>query len=68
MRFRKLLCPTDFSPGARDALRVAIDLASGSDAELLLVHVWHPPYVYSESVIMDDLFVGLRADAEQGLA
>jgi universal stress protein A len=68
MKLRKLLCPTDFSAGARDALRTAIDLVAGSDAELVLVHVWYPPYVYSEATFADGLFADLRTDAEQGLA
>lgn len=43
MTFQKILYPTDFSPGARHALRVAVRLASESDAELVVTHVWHPP-------------------------
>lgn len=45
MTFRKILCPVDFSADAREARRLAIEM-SGSDTQLVLVHVWQPPYVY----------------------
>ncbi|HEX6245060.1 MAG TPA: universal stress protein [Polyangiales bacterium] len=37
--FQKILVPTDFSPHASAALRLACDLAAASGAALLLVHV-----------------------------
>jgi nucleotide-binding universal stress UspA family protein len=43
MAFRKIMCPTDFSPGARDAIRLAVRMAVASGAELVIAHVWHPP-------------------------
>jgi nucleotide-binding universal stress UspA family protein len=43
MTFKKILCPTDFSPGARHAVRVAVNVATATGAELVLAHVWHPP-------------------------
>jgi len=48
MSFTKILCPTDFSPGAHHALAVAIRLARESGAELVIAHAWHiPPIAYS---------------------
>jgi len=43
MRFRKILCPIDFSRGSLHAMRVAVRLANESDAELDLVHVCYLP-------------------------
>lgn len=43
MTFRKILCPTDFSPGSQHAMQVAVRLAAGAGAELVLAHVWHVP-------------------------
>jgi len=41
--FQKILCPIDFSPGSRLALRAAVRLASAANAELALAHVWDLP-------------------------
>jgi nucleotide-binding universal stress UspA family protein len=43
MTFKKLLCPTDFSPGAQHATRVAARIAAELGAELVVAHVWQPP-------------------------
>ena len=43
MGFMRIMCATDFSPGAEAALRVATRLAKEADAELVLVHVWQVP-------------------------
>lgn len=40
---RKILCPTDFSPGSQRALRVAVRLASELHAELVVMHAWEVP-------------------------
>ncbi len=45
MTFQKILCPVDFSPGSRRAMRVAIRLANEAGAELVLAHAWHVPPV-----------------------
>jgi universal stress protein A len=42
MLFRKILCPVDFSPCARQALQTAAQLAKESAAPLILAHVWQP--------------------------
>jgi nucleotide-binding universal stress UspA family protein len=43
MVFTKIVCPVDFSPCSREALRVAAELARDGSAELVLAHVWEPP-------------------------
>ena len=44
----KMLCPTDFSSGAAQALQAAARLASENNAELVIVHSWYlPPAVYA---------------------
>lgn len=42
MTFSKILCPVDFSEGAREAMRVAAGMARGPGATLVLVYVWQP--------------------------
>src|SRR3954452_11291986 len=42
MTFKKILCPVDFSDGAREGMRVAAELARGSRATLVLIYVWQP--------------------------
>ncbi|HWU87539.1 MAG TPA: universal stress protein [Kofleriaceae bacterium] len=68
MSFRKILCPVDFSAGAREATRMAIDLA-GPEGQLVLVHVWQPPYVYGpDATAPGTVFVEMRSLAEADLA
>ncbi|HEU4729349.1 MAG TPA: universal stress protein [Kofleriaceae bacterium] len=43
MTFKKILCPVDFSDGAREAMRVATELARASQAPLTLLYVWQAP-------------------------
>jgi nucleotide-binding universal stress UspA family protein len=45
MTFKKILCPTDFSEGSDQALRVASRLANEHGAELVLVHAWFIPAI-----------------------
>lgn len=48
MSFHKILCPIDFSPGAREAMRVAVELARDAGASLVLAHVWdRQPWLYN---------------------
>jgi nucleotide-binding universal stress UspA family protein len=42
MTVSKILCPVDFSDGARAAMRVAAELARSPGVTLVLVHVWQP--------------------------
>jgi nucleotide-binding universal stress UspA family protein len=68
MSFRKILCPTDFSEGSRQALRLAIDKL-GADAHLVLAHVWQPPYVYgADAGIPGSVFLETKTLAENALA
>ncbi|HEX4934679.1 MAG TPA: universal stress protein, partial [Gemmatimonadaceae bacterium] len=38
--FKRILCPTDFSPASHQAMRWAIAFAQEADAELLVLHVF----------------------------
>jgi nucleotide-binding universal stress UspA family protein len=68
MGFRKILCPTDFSEGSREALRFVLDKL-GTEAQLVLVHVWEPPYVYGpDAGIPGSVFIDTRTMAENDLA
>jgi nucleotide-binding universal stress UspA family protein len=69
MTFTKILCPTDFSAGSQQALRVATRMASENNAELVIAHAWYLPpagfggeYVFPPSVIQD-----VVDDAQRGL-
>jgi nucleotide-binding universal stress UspA family protein len=44
----KILAPTDFSPHADEAFRVAHTLARAVGAEVILFHIAHPPAVVLE--------------------
>ncbi len=69
MKLRKVLCPTDFSAGSQQALRVAARLANASHAELVLAHSWHvPESAFTRFTFPGDLIQTLREDAEHGLA
>ncbi len=41
----RILCPTDFSPGASAALEIAASIAERFDASIDVLHVWSPPVV-----------------------
>lgn len=43
--FKRILCPTDFSPAADAALTWATSLAQEADAELIVLHVMEAPVV-----------------------
>jgi universal stress protein A len=69
MTFHKILCPIDFSAGSREALRVATELARGSDGELVLLHAWQAPYVYGpDTAYPAEYFVESKRHAELDLA
>src|SRR4051812_2719096 len=46
-QIRQIIHPTDFSDAARNALRVAGDIARRVGAEVVLVHAYDQPYAYS---------------------
>jgi nucleotide-binding universal stress UspA family protein len=69
MTFRKILCPTDFSAGSQQALRVAARLANESKSELVIAHSWHVPDIaFAEFTFPGDLIRELAEDAQRGLA
>ena len=45
---RKILVPTDFSPHAEEAFRVALTLAGVVGAHVILFHIARPPAVVTE--------------------
>jgi nucleotide-binding universal stress UspA family protein len=45
---RKILVPTDFSPHAQEAFRVAPELAKAIGASVVVFHVSRPPAVVSD--------------------
>lgn len=67
--FRKILCATDFSPGADHALRVAIRLANDTGAELVLAHAWHIPAIAfsGETPYVPELIDEMVSDSEREL-
>jgi nucleotide-binding universal stress UspA family protein len=48
VRFRRILCPVDFSDIARRAVAYALDLVEGDDAQVTLLHVIEVPPEWSE--------------------
>jgi nucleotide-binding universal stress UspA family protein len=49
---RKILVPTDFSPHAQEAFRVAHDLARATGAGVVVFHVSRPPRVPAWQALM----------------
>jgi len=70
MAFKKILCPTDFSPGAQHAMRVAVRLASEHDAELVLAHAWYlpPTAIAGEFMYSGELVQQVSDEAERSLS
>ena len=71
MRFRKILCPIDFSPGSDQALLTAVQLAKASDAELVLTHSWYvPPLAYAGEAwtLSANIVDNMVQDSSRGLA
>ncbi|MBL9017020.1 MAG: universal stress protein [Myxococcales bacterium] len=68
--FRKILCATDFSPGADHALRVAVRLANDANAELVVAHAWHVPAIAfsGETPYVPALLEEIATDSEKELA
>lgn len=69
MESPKVLCAIDFSEGAREALRAAVELAQQSHATLVLAHVIEPPlWVHEPTVhLPGDRRAGELAAAEAEL-
>ena len=52
MKFKRIICAIDFSPGASEAFRVSAELARACSGALLLFHVTEiPPALPGEAVI-----------------
>ncbi|MFN0249630.1 MAG: universal stress protein [Kofleriaceae bacterium] len=69
MTFTKILCPTDFSEGSQQAVRVATRLAIEANADLVLFHSWFiPPQAYSmEAPFLPYVVQDVVDDAQRGL-
>lgn len=69
MTFTKILCPTDFSPGAEVSLRFAARIAKETGAELVVAHAWYvPATAYSlEAPFPGYVVQQLADDAQRGL-
>ncbi|MBX3160419.1 MAG: universal stress protein [Deltaproteobacteria bacterium] len=72
MPFKKILCATDFSPGAQQATKLAgrlTDEVPGREGELVLVHAWHVPTpAYAGEILIPPMTIDtLTRDAELGL-
>jgi nucleotide-binding universal stress UspA family protein len=69
MTLKKILCPTDFSPGSQQAARLATRLAREMNAELVFVHSWYvAPNAYSPGVpFPPGMEQDLMNDAQRGL-
>lgn len=66
MGFKKILCPVDFSDGAREALRVAAELARASSASLVVVHVADPlPWSMRDDFQLAPSMIQDLVDSEQ---
>jgi nucleotide-binding universal stress UspA family protein len=70
MTFTKILSPTDFSPGAEQALRTATQLSVQTGSELVIMHSWYePPSIYSAQLTMPPTVEEqVLEDAERRLA
>ncbi len=59
--FRRILCPTDFSPVADAGVDHALGLAARERAELVLLHVLAPITAY----VLPDVVGGIAVDLEE---
>ena len=68
--WKKIMCPIDFSSGAREALQLASGMCAVDGAELVLLHVWQPPvYLLGEGIgLSADLVQSVVNEAESNLA
>jgi nucleotide-binding universal stress UspA family protein len=69
MRFTKILCPTDFSPGSQPAVGAAVQLANATNAELVLAHAWYltSPLAGGEYVFPPQVTQQLVDDSQRAL-
>lgn len=67
---KTIIVPTDFSPVAMNALNYAIDMATGIDADILLLNTYQAPVTYSEAPISPVTVISLddiRKSSEERL-
>lgn len=64
VRFRRILCPVDFSNGSIGALNYALNMAEGADAQLTVLHVIEIPPELRET----SLFEGVSVDRARAAA
>lgn len=50
LQITKILCPTDFSEPSYKALAVANDMAMHFNAELILIHILSPVFIYPSAM------------------
>ena len=69
MVFSKILCPTDFSAGSQQALRVAVRMANEANAEIVVFHAFYipPPAFDGEYVFPVDVIQQMVDDSQRGL-
>lgn len=68
-RFKRILCPIDFSPTSRHALAVAADLAKSAGGALAIVHIWQPPvYGTPDAPVASSVIQSLVDEADASLA
>ena len=63
---KKIIVPTDFSDNAQKALDLAVQMASKSDAQLLVFNAYDLPY--SQNVMTTSLLDIMKSNSEEGLA
>lgn len=62
------MCPVDYSPGSKEALRTAATMAAESGGELVIVHAWEPMYSGGEGFgLTANLMADLRKSVEESL-
>ena len=69
MEFKKILFPTDFMKGCKEAIPYAVDLTKKYEASLYLVHVIHDIIqatgLYVPHVAVDEMFKSMYQEAEK---
>ena len=62
MEIKRILCPTDFMEGSKEAVRYAVDIAEKYNAKLYLIHVihdmekvtgWYVPHITTDELYKD---------------
>lgn len=65
---KTIIIPTDYSPGATNALHYGIEMAKAVDAGILLLHVYNIPVSYSDVPLILVSVEDLKKNAEEKLA